>query len=51
MEEKLIIPTKDGKKIYGKVRGLLKGTTIIFVHGLGGRMDQHIFYNDVSKLN
>lgn len=45
MESNFKIPTSDGKMIYGRFRGSTKQTLVIFVHGLGGRMDQHIYYN------
>lgn len=45
MEKEIKIRTKDGKHIYGKLRGSLKNPLIIFVHGLTGHMDEHIFYN------
>lgn len=45
MEKELKIKAKDGKYIYGKLRGTLKKPLIIFVHGLTGHMDEHIFFN------
>lgn len=50
MESNLKILTPDGKVIYGKLRGPLSQTLAIFVHGLGGRMDQHIYYNGARFL-
>lgn len=50
MENNLKIPTPDRKIIYGKLRGPLSQTLVIFVHGLGGRMDQHIYYNGARFL-
>lgn len=45
MEKEIKIKTKDGKRIYGKLRGLLQKPLVIFVHGLTGHMDEHIFFN------
>lgn len=50
MEQLIKIPTSDNKIIYGRLRGLLDKPLVIFVHGLGGRMDQHIYYNGVRFL-
>lgn len=50
MESNLKIPTQDGKTIYGRLRGSINQTLVVFVHGLGGRMDQHIFYNGARFL-
>lgn len=50
MEQFLTIPTADNKKIYGRLRGSLDKSLVIFVHGLGGRMDQHIYYNGARFL-
>lgn len=45
MEQLLKIPAFDDKLIYGRLRGSLAHPLVIFVHGLGGRMDQHIYFN------
>ena len=45
MEINLKIPAQDGKMIYARLCGPIDRILVIFVHGLGGRMDQHIFYN------
>lgn len=45
MEKEIKIKAKDGKYIYGKLRGLLKSPLIVFTHGLTGYMDEHFFYN------
>ena len=45
MEQELKIKTADGKYIYGKLRGSLKRPLIVFVHGMTGHMDEHIFFN------
>ena len=45
MEELIKIPTSNNQNIYGRLRGSLNKTVIVFVHGLGGLMDQHIYYN------
>lgn len=50
MENNIKVPTSDGKVIYGKLRGPLNQTLVIFIHGLGGRMDQHIYYNGARFL-
>lgn len=50
MESNLKIPTLDRKVIYGRLRGPITQALVIFVHGLGGRMDQHIFYNGARFL-
>ncbi len=40
------IKIKIGQKyIYGTLRGSLKNPLIIFVHGLTGQMNEHIFFN------
>lgn len=45
MEQLVKIPTPDNKIIYGRLRGDLSWPLVVFVHGLGGLMDQHIYYN------
>ena len=50
MESNFKISTLDGKMIYGKFRGPTEQTLVVFVHGLGGRMDQHIYYNGARFL-
>lgn len=50
METNLKIPTQDGKMIYARLRGPIDKPLVVFVHGLGGRMDQHIFYNGARFL-
>jgi len=45
MEKELKIKARDGKYIYGRLRGSLKKPLIIFVHGLTGHMEEHIFFN------
>lgn len=45
MEKQLTIPTPDGKTIYGKLRGDLSQPVVVFVHGLTGHMDEHLWYN------
>lgn len=50
MEQLLKISTSDKKVIYGRLRGSVDKPLVVFVHGLGGRMDQHIFYNGARFL-
>lgn len=50
MESNLKIATADGKVIYGRLRETSSQQLVIFVHGLGGRMDQHIYYNGARFL-
>lgn len=50
MEQLLKIPTSNNKVIYGRLRGSQDNPLVIFVHGLGGRMDQHIYYNGARFL-
>lgn len=45
MEKIIKIPTSGKKKIYGKLRGPLGRPLVVFVHGMGALMDQHIYYN------
>ncbi|MBI2551705.1 alpha/beta fold hydrolase [Candidatus Uhrbacteria bacterium] len=45
MEQEVKIKTKDGKTIYGFLRGSVRKPVVVFVHGLLGSMHQHIFYN------
>lgn len=37
--------TKDGKYIYGRLRGSLEKPLVIFAHGLTGHMGEHIFHS------
>ena len=50
MEKLLKVPTSDNKVIYGRLRGPLSQPLVIFVHGLGGIMNQHIYYNGARFL-
>lgn len=50
MEKELKIKAKDGKYIYGRLRGSLQKPLVIFVHGLTGHMDEHIFFNGARFL-
>lgn len=50
MESNVQIPTPDGKTIYGRLRGEINNPTVVFVHGLGGVMDQHIYFNGARFL-
>jgi len=43
-ELKIRIP-KTKKVIYGRLRGSLKRPLLVFVHGLSGHMDEHLFFN------
>ena len=45
MEKEIKISISKTKYIYGRLRGPLTKPLIIFVHGLTGHMDEHIFYN------
>lgn len=45
MEKEIKIKTTGGKYVYGRWRGKLNQPLIVFVHGLTGNMDEHIFYN------
>lgn len=45
MEQQIQIPTPDGNKIYGTLRGSLQNPLIIIVHGLGGFKDEHMHFN------
>ena len=46
MQEKIIIDTKDNKKIYGVLdQAQNSNKLIVFVHGLTGHKNEHIFYN------
>lgn len=45
MEKEIKIRISKRKYIYGKLRGLLTHPLVIFVHGLAGDMDEHIFFN------
>jgi len=45
MERDINIKTKDKHLIYGTLRGSLKKPLIVFVHGLTGMKDEHMFYN------
>ena len=45
MEKEIKIPVSGRKCIYGILRGSLKNPLIIFVHGLTGHMNEHLFYN------
>lgn len=45
-EKELTIPIPGTKlKIYAKQYGGLNNPVVIFVHGLTGHMDEHLFYN------
>lgn len=45
MEKQIKIKIAGQKYIYGTLRGSLKQTLIIFVHGFTGYKDEHIFFN------
>ena len=45
MEEEIKIPLKNKKYIYGILRGSLKNSLIIFVHGFTGHKNEHQFFN------
>jgi dienelactone hydrolase len=45
MEQKIKIRTPDKKTIYGVLTKGSKDKLIIFVHGLTGHINEHIFYN------
>lgn len=45
MEKEIKIKTRDGKYIHSRLRGLFEKPLLIFVHGLTGNMDEHIFFN------
>jgi len=45
MEKAVVIPTFDGKKIYGILRGGFDKPLLIFVHGFTGDMNKHLFFN------
>lgn len=46
MEKLYTAKTFDGKTIYGKLNYIKPGKTlIIFVHGLTGSINEHIFFN------
>lgn len=45
MEKPVKITSSDGKSIYGVLNGRSKKRLIIFVHGLGGHPNEHIFHN------
>ena len=45
-EKEFTIPIPDSDlKIYAKQYGALEGTVAVFVHGLSGHMEEHLFYN------
>lgn len=50
MEKEIKISIPQKKFIYGRLRGFLKWPLVVFVHGLGGIMDQHIYYNGSRYL-
>ncbi len=45
MEQETKIRTSDKKIIYGILRGSIRRPLIVFVHGLTGNMNEHIFFN------
>ncbi len=45
MEKEIKIPVAKKKYIYGRLRGQLTKPLVVFVHGLTGNMDEHVFYN------
>lgn len=45
MEKELKIKTPDNKYIYGTLRGSLRKPLVVFVHGLTGDRNEHIFFN------
>ena len=45
METQIKIPIDGNKNIYGFLRGQLRSPLVIFVHGLTGHCNEHIFYN------
>jgi len=45
MEKEIKIPISKTKYIYGRLRGQLTKPLIVFVHGLTGHMNEHLFYN------
>lgn len=44
-DEEIIISLKDGLKLKGVLNSISKDRLIIFVHGLNGNMNEHVFYN------
>lgn len=44
-EKEIKIKTKDGKTIYGILRGSLKRPIVVIVHGLSGNMNEAMHYN------
>ena len=50
MEEEIKIPLKNKKYIYGILRGSLKNSLIIFVHGFTGHKNEHQFFNGARFL-
>lgn len=49
MQKEVKIKTGDKKVIYGTLDTVAKsGTLVIFVHGLGGHQNEHLFYNAVK---
>lgn len=50
MEKQITIRTSDNKVIYGTLCGSITNPLIIFVHGLGGFKDEHIFFNGARYL-
>ncbi|KKP94075.1 MAG: Alpha/beta hydrolase [Candidatus Moranbacteria bacterium GW2011_GWD2_36_12] len=45
MEKEFKLKTKDGKYIFGRIRGSLEKPLVIFVHGLTGHVGEHIFHS------
>ncbi len=50
METVLKLQRNKNIAITGRLRGSLKKPLVIFVHGLTGNMDEHIFYNGARYL-
>ena len=52
MQKEVKIKTKDKKVVYGTLDTVAKSKgLIIFVHGLGGHKNEHIFFNAVKYFN
>ena len=44
-EREIVLPSNDGRKIYGTLRVAGSRTLAIFVHGLTGNRNEHLFFN------
>lgn len=52
MQKEVKIKTKDKKVIYGTLDAVAKSKgLVVFVHGLGGHQNEHIFYNAAKYFN